>query len=44
MKKKKIKIIYNNNEELLKFELDKDKRIINNYKEKLGIDATVIQI
>ena len=42
--KKKIKIIYNNNEDILKFELDKDKRIIYNFEEKLEIDAIVIEI
>ena len=41
--KKKISFAYNNNKNILEFELDKDKRIIYSSK-GLGYDVTVIQI
>ena len=42
--KKKIEFIYNNNNDKLELELDKDKRLIYNFKGEIGIDSTVVEI
>ena len=42
--KKNIQFIYNNNNDTLNLELDKDKRLIYTYKGELGNDITIIEI
>ena len=42
--KKNIQFVYNNNNDTLNLELDKDKRLIYTYKGELGNDITIIEI